>query len=445
MAVPWDQSTVHVTERLFDLAGDDEDSRLCRDISDAQCREEAGNLPRLVLAQVGAKLGDAFADPKVVLPWLMGSVGAPTFLTALIVPLRESLALLPQILIGAVIRRFAVRKGFWVIASLVEGLAVLAMAAVALAGFEGAAAGWMIIVLVVAFSAARGVASIAAKDTLGKTVAKGRRGKVGGYAASVSGVAATGVGLYFALAPEAARPEWLLYVLLAMAAVGWFVGALLMAAVHEHPGATDGGRGLMDMARDQIKVIVGDAELQKFLLARTCMTGTALAAPVYVSLAQQSGAGDLAALGWLILATGAAGAVSSAFWGRFADRSSRSVMAFGGLIGGLTGVVTLAALWLAPGGFDGPAPYAIALFILGIGHAGVRVGRKTHIVDIAGGDAKSEYVAVSNTIIGVALLAIGGLTGAVAVLSLEAALGLLTLMALAGAACALRLENAQAT
>lgn len=435
---------MHVTERLFDLAGDDEDSRLCRDISDAQCREERTNLPRLTLAQVGAKLGDAFADPKVVLPWLMGSVGAPAFLTALIVPLRESLALLPQIFIGAVIRRFAVRKGFWIVASLVEGLAVLAMAGAALAGFEGATAGWMIIALVVVFSTARGIASIAAKDTLGKTVAKGRRGKVGGYSATVSGIAATGVGLYFALAPEAARPEWLLYVLLAMAAIAWFIGAFLMGTVREHPGATDGGRGLMDMARDQIVVIMGDGELRKFLLARTFMTGTALAAPVYVSLAQKVGGGDLADLGWLMLATGAAGALSSAFWGRFADRSSRSVMALGGIIGGITGLATLAGLWLAPGGFDGPAPYAAALFVLGIGHAGVRVGRKTHIVDIASGDAKSEYVAVSNTIIGVALLAIGGVTGAVATASLEAALGLLSLMALAGAACAFRMKNAQA-
>lgn len=433
-----------LTRQLFDLAGDDEDSRLCRDISDDQCREEPANLPRLTLAQVGSKLGDAFADPKVVLPWLMGAVGAPAFLTAMIVPIRESLALLPQIFFGALLRRFAVRKGFWVVASLVEGGAILAMAAIALAGFEGAVAGWMIIGLVTAFSLARGVASIAAKDTLGKTVAKGRRGKVGGYASTVSGIAATAVGLYFALAPESARPEWLLHALLALAATGWFAGALLMSAVREHPGATDGGRSIMDIARDQARLILEDAELRKFMIARMFMTGTALAAPVIVSLAQRQGGGGLSDLGWLILASGAAGALSSAFWGWFADRSSRTVMATGGMIGGIAGGALLAAMLAAPDVLGGPLPFALALFVLGIGHAGVRVGRKTHIVDIAGGDAKAEYVAVSNTIIGVALLIIGGAAGAVASASLEAAVGLLSAMAILGAIFAMRMENAQA-
>lgn len=433
-----------LTRQLFDLAGDDEDSRLCRDISDDQCREEPANLPRLTLAQIGSKLGDAFADPKVVLPWLMGAVGAPAFLTAMIVPIRESLALLPQIFFGALLRRFAVRKGFWVVASLVEGGAILAMAAIALAGFEGAVAGWMIIGLVTAFSLARGVASIAAKDTLGKTVAKGRRGKVGGYASTVSGIAATAVGLYFALAPESARPEWLLHALLALAATGWFAGALLMSAVREHPGATDGGRSIMDIARDQARLILEDAELRKFMIARMFMTGTALAAPVIVSLAQRQGGGGLSDLGWLILASGAAGALSSAFWGWFADRSSRTVMATGGMIGGIAGGALLAAMLAAPDVLGGPLPFALALFVLGIGHAGVRVGRKTHIVDIAGGDAKAEYVAVSNTIIGVALLIIGGAAGAVASASLEAAVGLLSAMAILGAIFAMRMENAQA-
>ena len=119
-----------LTESMFGLAADVEDDRLCRDIPDSQCREEPRNLVRVTLAHIGSKAGDALADPKVVMPWLMGALGAPAFLTAMIVPIRESLALLPQVIVGGVIRRFAKRKYFWVYAALIQGLAVIAMAGV---------------------------------------------------------------------------------------------------------------------------------------------------------------------------------------------------------------------------------------------------------------------------------------------------------------------------
>ncbi len=41
-------------------------------------------------------LGDALANPKTVIAWVMAAVGAPTAMLAWLVPLRESGALLPQ-------------------------------------------------------------------------------------------------------------------------------------------------------------------------------------------------------------------------------------------------------------------------------------------------------------------------------------------------------------
>ncbi len=65
------------------------------------------------------------------------------------------------------------------------------------------------------------------KDTLGKTVDKGRRGRVGCYAASAAGVITSGFGLYFTLNPEAARPDWLSLALLAAAGTSWVAGAMI--------------------------------------------------------------------------------------------------------------------------------------------------------------------------------------------------------------------------
>ena len=107
--------------RLYDLAIGEDDARLCRDVPEAQCDEQPRNYLYQTAAQALSKIGDTLADSKVVLPWLLGTVGAPLFLTGLLVPIRESLALLPQILVGGFIRRFARRKHFWSASSLVEG------------------------------------------------------------------------------------------------------------------------------------------------------------------------------------------------------------------------------------------------------------------------------------------------------------------------------------
>jgi sugar phosphate permease len=429
--------------RLYELATGDEDARLCRDIPDDQCREQPRSFLYQTLAQALGKTGDVLADSKVVLPWLLGAVGAPVFLIGVLVPIRESLALMPQILVGGVIRRFPVRKGFWVAGSAVEGLCVALMGAVAALGLRGAAAGWTIVGLLVVFSLARGVASIAAKDTLGKTVSKGRRGRIGGYASTASGLVAGAVGLYLALSPESARPDWLLYAVVVAAGLCWFLAAAAFAAIPEYPGATEGGRSLRDLLRDQARLLVEDAELRKFLAARALLLSTALVGPVYVGLAQRGTGATLDGLGWLVLASGLAGAVSAAFWGTLSDRSSRLTMAAAAALAGALGPAVLAALAFAPA-LAGSLPfYAAVLFVLGIAHAGVRIGRKTHVVDLAGGDRKAEYVALSNTIIGVLLLVAGGLLGALLGLGLELGLAVLSLMALLAAALALAMRHVQ--
>ncbi len=433
-----------LTDRLFGLPAGGEPRDTAPDLDAGQTRVEPRNILRLTAAQIGGSIGDALADPKVVMPWLMGAVGAPAFLTAMIVPIREALSLLPQIVVGVALRRFAVRKWFWAVALAAEGVAVLGMALLALAGLTGPLAGWAIIGCVIVFSLARGVASIASKDILGRTVAKGRRGKVGGYATAASGVVAAGAGLYLGLAPAAARPDWLLHVMLAAAASGWLLGAVLAARIVEHPGKLEDRQSVRRILARQLSILRGDPDLQRFLLARALMTGTALSAPIYVALAQQSGGGALANLGWLMLATGAAAGLSATFWGMLSDRASRTTMALGAAIGGAVGCAMLAALWLAPGGAQGILPYGAALFLLGIGHAGVRIGRKTQIVDAAGAESRSEYVAISNTIIGVVILGVGAVAGALAHWRLDAALLLLSAMALAGAALTLTLKNAQA-
>jgi hypothetical protein len=429
--------------RLYTLATGEDGARFCKDIPDSQCNDQPINFLLQIVSQALSKTGDALADAKVVLPWLIGAVGAPVYLIGFLVPIRESLALLPQILVGGVLRRFSIRKHFWSISSLVEGVCIAGMALVGLSGLQGHAAGWAIVALLVLFSLARGVASIAAKDVLGKTVSKTRRGRVSGYAATISGVTASLVGFYLAFAPTEIRPDWMLYVLLFGACVTWFLAAGSYAQLHEHEGATEGGQTLKDVFRDQLRTLMSDRDLQRFLLARTFMISTSLMGPLFVALAQRESGTELSSLGWLMLAKGLAGALSSSIWGWFSDISSRRTMAYAAGGAGLLGGLTLLILYLAPGLAGTVYLYAGLVFLLGVSHSGVRIGRKTHIVDMAGKDKKAEYVALSNSIIGVLLLILGVFSGLTLALGLEFGIAVLSVLALLGAGTALTMRDVQ--
>jgi hypothetical protein len=115
-----------------------------------------GNFFRLLIARTASKIGDRLASPKTTLAWLLQTLGAPPIFTGLIVPLRESGSLLPQIFLSNYLKRLALRKWAWSLGSLVQGAMILGCAAVALT-LEGTAAGVAIVSLIAFFSLARGL------------------------------------------------------------------------------------------------------------------------------------------------------------------------------------------------------------------------------------------------------------------------------------------------
>ena len=136
---------------------------------------------------------------------------------------------------------------------------------------------------------------------------------------------------------------------------------------------------------------------------------TALAPPFIVLLSAASGRTALDQLGPLVMASTAASVLASYVWGRLSDRSSRqTLMAAGALGAGVFAVV--GGVGLALGGLGGPLGAAAAVFAAQIAYEGVRAGRKLHLTDMAEDGFRARYTALSNTLIGLALLA-GGLFG----------------------------------
>lgn len=431
-------------EALHDYLSGDEDARACRDISDSACREQPRNFGVHLVALSLTKIGDGLADAKLVLSWLLDALGAPALAVAMLVPLRESLALLPQLAVAGLMRRRAVRKWFWVWGSTGQGASLLAMAAVA-ASLDGAVAGWTIVGLLAIFSLARGVCSVAAKDVLGKTIAKQRRGTLTGYASTAAGVAVILFGLLLQFEPVAGRGPMFFVGLLTLAAALWLVAAGVYALLEEVPGATEGGASALREAVASVAIVVDDPQLRRFLIARALLVSTALMAPFFALVSRELGSAELSDLGLLVLASGIAASVSAGIWGCWSDRSSRRVMAAAGGLAALAGLVAAVMAFALPGGGAWvPYVFGVLYFVLCVAHTGVRLGRKTHLVDMAGSERRASYVAVSNTLIGIVLL-IGGGAGVLADAAGPAvALLLFSILAALGALMCLALDEAQA-
>jgi hypothetical protein len=80
---------------LYDLLTGDEDARVCKDIPDAACRDQPRNYLLHIVSLSATSIGDSLSSPKLVLAWLLTHIGAPAFMLGLLVPIRESLSLLP--------------------------------------------------------------------------------------------------------------------------------------------------------------------------------------------------------------------------------------------------------------------------------------------------------------------------------------------------------------
>ncbi len=429
-------------ESLYERLAEDDEGRVCKAISEEACRETPGNFFRTLLANSLGNVADRIASAKTTLPWLLLQLGAPAWMLSLLVPIRESGSMLPQMLIGAAVRRLPLRKWVWVWGGAIQGLCLAALGWVAFA-LRGASAGAAVIALVVVFSLARGACSVAYKDVQGKTIPKTRRGRLSGWISAASGLAALGVGLGLGAMRDEGSVGLYATLLLGGAAL-WFLAAWAFGRIVEEPGATEGGANGVVEALAKLSILREDPPFRRFVIARALAMGSGLAAPFYVALARDELGDAVSLLGIFIAVEGLAGLVSSPMWGRWADRSSRQVFA---TACALAAVLTLAVAlwsWLDMSTQSAQWFYPIAFFGLGVAHAGVRLGRKTYLVDMAEGNKRTDYVAVSNSVIGALLLVTGLLGGLAATVSVQATIILLGLAGLGGAILSLHWKEVSA-
>jgi hypothetical protein len=418
-------------ERVF-ASMVDEDDLGHEDLVDDVRDEVPGNAAKQVLALTLQKSGDLVVDARTVLSWLLAAVGAPAAFVGLLVPIRESGSMLPQAALVPLVRRVAVRKWVWVVGGLLQAAAVVALAVVA-ATLREVAAGIGVLVALTVFALARSLSSLASKDVLGRTVPKGARGRVNGMATVGAGLAAITVGLAMrGLGGGDTSPTTFAWLLLG-AAVAWLLATIAFASVREAPGE----RAERVEARATLSALAllrEDAAFRRFVVARTLLLVSALTPPFVVALATARGEGaGLEGLGPFVISSGVAALIGGRLWGPMADRSSRRVMM---AACGAASCLVLAFLLVLrlEGAADLEWVYPATYLLLALAHTGSRIGRKTYVVDLAEGDRRTDYVAVSNSAMGVLLLVTGAVTAALATLGVEVALLVLAMLGLLGVA-----------
>ncbi|EFG47344.1 transporter, major facilitator family protein [Brevibacterium mcbrellneri ATCC 49030] len=438
-------TTVSTTDKLY--------SALVKREAEADMPEQArsqvaSNGLKLIAANALQSSGDQTVNASTVLPWLFSALGVPPALAGLLVPIRESGSMLPQAALTPLVVKARYRKHVFVAGALTQAASVAVMTGTAVFA-SGLVAGLIIIAALAVFSFGRCLCSIASKDVQGRTIPKGERGQINGLATTVAGFVAITLGLAIRVwGGDDLTPQMLAWIL-GLGAVLWVGVAAVYIGIDE-PSDTESSKSASAKSapakatqdakasnwfNDTIDLLRTDKLFRHFFTVRSLLLVSSLSPPFIVMLSVQSGASGLTGLGGFVIASGLASLLGGRIFGRFADKSSKRLMSIGA---GIASAIILATILIAsiPALTDQhtliSVAFVVAYFLITLMHTGVRVGRKTYVVDMAEGDKRTTYVAVSNSAMGLILLIVGGVSSALATIHVFYALGFLAIMGLVG-------------
>lgn len=393
------------------LSSDDDLDRACQSIPRESCKESSKNFTINVCNGAASKLAEQIAGPNLILPWLFQLLGTPVWMFGFLMPIKQSFSLLPQMVVAGQIRQLARRKWVWVGSAIIQALCLLLMIPAAL-WFSPVSAGFSLLGLLVVFSIASGTASVAFQDVLGKTIDKGHRGRLLARRALVGGLLTTAAGLLLNRYREAQQDLTPVLILLLVATVLWVLSAFFFALIREFPGAVSGGRNAISESQAGLKLFRQHSGFRKFLTARTLLLSVELATPFYVLHAGELLQLKIQSVGSLIVAIGISQILSSPFWGKMADQTSKKVMALSSLIAFGSALLALFLSFIPIHSFQ-YVGYLLVFVLIGLAESGVRLGRKTYLVDAVPADERATFTAFSNSFVGIIAI-VSGITGLIA-------------------------------
>ncbi|MDM7861077.1 MFS transporter [Alteromonas sp. ASW11-36] len=355
---------------------------------------------RLIITLTANKCASVLFSAKSLLPGLVLAVGMPSWVVAWIVPIRESLALIPQVVLSLILRRYPQRYVVWRLGMLIQILSTSAILAVCHHASQSDTVALSVsvvfIVCLATYSIGRSCCSLTVKDIQADIVDKGRRGELIGTATTLSGLVTILIAVPMGLVDKF-QSEFSLLLIVALSAVMLTLTAVLMWPLKttvETENSSD------DPFQWHMLLPKLSPAAKRFIVVRAIFVHSALVAPFFM-LAQAEQSQQLALL--YLAAEAAAALLSAKIWGGLADKDARYVMRIGGVLAitACAGLMLLQpdSLWLS----------VVLFFALAIAHTGLRTGRKIYTLDIDEGQSRTELVGSANTLIGLVLLVAGSI------------------------------------
>ena len=352
---------------------------------------------QLISIATCGKLADLLISAKTTLPWLLASLGAPLWIVPMLVPIRESGSLIPQWPLKQKVRHIENRLVIWRWGITIQTCSIIFMLASAIFT-ETLVAGLLILLCLLFLSLGRSLCSLSMKDIQGLNVEKGQRGKLVGIASTMSGLLSLITAGFLILSPQDMSIR-AIQLLITFSAFILFVSLLLSIGLtanltNTKKDANDG--------KSLWKTINQQADLRQLIISRCLLLHAALIAPFFVNTSTNNN--TFFQLPYFIMASALASFLSSYLWGKMADKSAIQTMFYATLVCLSASIVFYFVTSINNWWVD-----VFLFFVLNLGYEGVRIGRKTYMLDIAQGNQRTLYVAAANSMVGYVLLMLGGM------------------------------------
>ena len=399
---------------------------------------------RIIVALVLSKSTDILLSAKTTLPTLLNTLGAPTWMLGLLVPLRESGSLLPQALMSGWLMSKNSRRLPWVVSMLTQAFFIAIMIFVPLLVLPlfmdqasrgyALSIGLLVLVALTGLSLARAMTSLTMKDIQAGHLDKGKRGNVVGIASTAAGVLSLLFGAFTLLSGK--MDEQVILIIAVLCIVAMLVSVLTLKNLETKVEGVCCGEDntiTKNLSAAKIKSYIDtfSGQLGLFILVRSCFVHTALIAPFYIvwasSLSSQKG---LITLSSFIIAQATASILSSYTWGTLSDHNAKLTMQLGALMVLLVCLATVIIIQFELAQSIHSIWFVVGYFLISVGHNGARSGRKIYALDVKEGSDRTDFIGKTNTSIGAVVLVLGAFYAALTlagnlILFLVIALGLI--------------------
>ncbi|BDX07052.1 MFS transporter [Planctobacterium marinum] len=347
----------------------------------------------LLLAQINNKVIDLLISPKTTLPWLIASLPGGAWLLPLLAPIREAGSMLPQWWIQQSALGCHSRRDFgWRIGIAVQLFGVSGFVFTGLLLTEELMP-WGILLSLTVLSLGRAFTSVFSKDIQADVIEKQRRGRFTGLVSSLSGA----LSIVFALlliGDFFGENRRLINMGFVVVLVSVIVALLFSFSVQTSTEAKDKEATPSIFAQFSNNVL-----LRHMVLSRCFLLHAMLAIPfITVVMAQ----GAQLAIGWLVLASGLSALTASYLWGWMSDKRNILTLFVASC---LCLVALLSIIWAVEA-----LPHwlnFVLFYLLLVGYDGIRVGRKTLLLNVTNENNRLGFVGAGNTTVGIFLLLSG--------------------------------------